>query len=307
MSEPLVSVILPVYNAGKYLRLAVLSIVQQNYGNWELLLIDDGSTDGAVESLADIEDSRIQIINNSQNIGLAATLNRGISLAKGQYLARMDQDDIAFPDRFARQVEMLEADVELDLVGGRCLAIDEQNEPVGLLPFDLNHSELCRAPWRGFYLAHPTWMGRIEWFRTHQYCIPEPHLCEDQELLLRTYPSSKFATCPEVLFAYRIRTSINLKRLFRNRLSFIRMQFGHFVASRQWRHAFLALLVFFGRTTRDAVLFLQQRSGSNFIKRQFLRPDDEVIQKYKNIISGILSILPRPKISGEFHQGCCER
>lgn len=292
MSEPLVSVILPVYNAGEYLRLAVLSIVQQSYGNWELLLIDDASTDAAVESLGDIEDSRIQIINNIQNIGLAATLNRGISLAKGQYLARMDQDDIAFPDRFARQVEMLEADAELDLVGVRCLTIDEQNVPVGSMPFALTHAGLCKAPWRGFYLAHPTWMGRIEWFRTHQYGIPEPHLCEDQELLLRTYPSSKFATCSEVLFAYRIRTSINLKRLFRNRCSVIRMQLGHFVANRQWRYALLALLVFFGRLTKDCILFLQQRLNLHFIKKPSAVIDQVTMQKYQKVMAGISSVEP---------------
>src|SRR5450830_847145 len=91
---PLVTVAMPVYNAGKYLRLAVLSIVKQTFTDWEMLVIDDGSTDNAFDSIADIKDDRIRILRDGTNKGLAARLNEAIDLARGQYFARMDQDDV---------------------------------------------------------------------------------------------------------------------------------------------------------------------------------------------------------------------
>ena len=100
--EPLVSVILPVYNAGDFLIPAVKSIIFQTYQNWELLLIDDCSTDNALLDLQEkLSDPRIKIFRNSSNQGVTARLNQGIDLAKGSFLARMDQDDICVPERLA--------------------------------------------------------------------------------------------------------------------------------------------------------------------------------------------------------------
>ena len=100
----LVTVAMPVYNAGKYLRLSVLSIVKQTFTNWELLIIDDGSTDDALKDIADIKDARIRIFRDGTNKGLAARLNEAVNLAQGYYFARMDQDDVSYPERFARQI-----------------------------------------------------------------------------------------------------------------------------------------------------------------------------------------------------------
>ena len=92
---------MPVYNAGKYLRLAVLSIVRQTFTDWELLIVDDGSTDNALQGIADIDDARIRILRDGKNKGLAARLNECIDLARGKYFARMDQDDVSYPERFS--------------------------------------------------------------------------------------------------------------------------------------------------------------------------------------------------------------
>lgn len=258
MAEPRVTVVMPVYNAGRYLRQAVQSIVGQTFGDWELLIIDDASTDGALDGIADIVDARIRVVRNTKNLGLAATLNVGIDLAHGEYFARMDQDDIAYPERLARQLEMLECNPVIDLVGVRCLAIDENDEPVGALPYALDHQELCAAPWRGFYLPHPTWMGRIEWFRRHRYASPAPYLCEDQELLLRTWSVSSFATHPEVLFAYRIRSRLGWRKSYKTRTSVLQMQLKHFSGRGQWRYCILSSVIFLGRLASDAINTLLQ-------------------------------------------------
>lgn len=228
-----VSIILPVYNAGAYLIPAVKSVLFQTYQDWELIIIDDASTDDALHAIRKINDKRIRIVHNRHNIGLAATLNLGLGLASGDFIARMDQDDICYPERIASQLKVLAEDCSIDLVGVRCLAIDEDNVPVGLLPSALTHDELCSTPWRGIYLPHPTWMGRVEWFRRYQYANPAPYLCEDQELLLRSYSDSKFCILPNVLFAYRIRSKINTSKQFKTRYSVFKMQAGYFFKNKK--------------------------------------------------------------------------
>jgi len=251
MPEPLVTVVMPVYNAGRYLRQAVLSIVGQTFGDWDLLVIDDASTDGAVESIADIADARIRVVRNPKNLGLAATLNVGIDLARGEFIARMDQDDVAYPERLERQLALLRADPQLDLVAVRCLTISPSGEALGLLPWAQTHEALAARPWLGFYLPHPTWMAHTAWFRRHRYHLPEIHLSEDQELLLRSHAESRFATVPEVLFAYRIRERKDWRRQVRSRRAQLRMQLNHFAHAGQFGRAALSLLAFCARMAMD--------------------------------------------------------
>lgn len=265
---------MPVFNAGRFLRPAVMSIVGQTFAAWRLLIIDDGSEDGAVEGIRDIVDPRIRILADGTNRGLAARLNEAIDLTTTPYFARMDQDDVAFPERLARQVEILEGDRDLDLVGVRCLAIDADNRVVGALPFAITHEDLCASPWRGFYLPHPTWMGRIGWFRRHRYASPGPYLCEDQELLLRSYRSSRFATIPEILFAYRVRRRIDWQKAFRTHKTVMGIQVRHFAGMRQWHFALLAVIAFFARVVIDARNVLARLSGRDGAQRYHAVPVD---------------------------------
>ncbi|MDP2247669.1 MAG: glycosyltransferase family A protein, partial [Nitrosomonadales bacterium] len=149
---PLVTVAMPIYNAGVYLRTAVLSIISQTYSNWQLFIIDDGSTDDALQSLNDIGDNRIKILCDGNNKGLAARLNEAIDLAEGKYFARMDQDDISYPERFEKQVMALESDESLDVVCVKALTISEADQPVGYLPHQTKHEDICAKPWRSFHM-----------------------------------------------------------------------------------------------------------------------------------------------------------
>lgn len=282
---PLVTVAMPVYNAGKYLRLAVLSIVRQTFKDWELLIIDDGSTDNALQDIADIDDARINIIRDGENRGLAARLNEAADMAQGQYLARMDQDDVSYPERFARQIAALQNDPELDLVATRAISIDENDHATGLFPYAISHEEICARPWQGFYLPHPTWMGRIEWFRKHRYAVPGPYFCEDQELLLRSYRDSRLGTLDEIQFAYRIRSKVNWQKLARTRLTVFIVQLRHFAELNLWHFVLLATAAFVGKMSSD----LSKRLGEGTFQPGRDIVDNTIVLEWHKILDDLVT------------------
>ena len=221
MSDPLVTVAMSVYNAAATVDLAIRSIQSQSLGDWELIVIDDGSVDQTRQIIAQMRDPRIRLIQEPcKNLGLAARLNQCVRLARGRYVARMDGDDVAYPQRLARQLQYLEQHPEIDLLGSGAVVFKGEGEVVGLYPTACNHEEICRCPWWGFPLAHPTWMGRRLWFVSHPYregCIR----CEDQELLLRSFSHSKFAALDEVLLGYRM-DGISARKTGQGRLNYCR-------------------------------------------------------------------------------------
>lgn len=270
--EGLVTVALPVYNAGGYLRPAVLSILRQSYTNWELLVIDDGSTDGSLASIADLSDPRIRVFRDGLNKGVAARQNEAIDLARGGYFARMDQDDVSYPGRFESQVALLRRQPGVDLTAVRAVTISPANALVGLFPSPLTHEQICSRPWRGFYLPHPAWLGRTEWFRRFRYRIPESYRSDDQELLLRSYRDSTFACVDEIQFAYRIRDRIRLGMSLRTRGTVLRLQVARFARSRQYGFIARACAAYALRVARDAWTFLRQASAGRLAKA---RPSPE--------------------------------
>lgn len=128
MNKPLVSIVLPVYNAGVYLKEAIQSILDQTYTNFELIIINDGSTDDSEKLIKSYTDQRICYIFQ-QNTGLAGALNTGLKAAKGKYIARQDQDDISLRERLQKQVEFLESHPDINLLGTRATVFtDDQKE-----------------------------------------------------------------------------------------------------------------------------------------------------------------------------------
>jgi len=172
-------------------------------------------------------------------------------LARGRYLARMDQDDVSYPERFALQIETLQKNPKINLVAVRAITIDESNAVTGLFPYALSHDKICARPWRGFYFPHPTWMGKIEWFRKHRYSLPGPYFCEDQELLLRTYGESQFGTLDRILFAYRINSKANWRKLTLTRRAACAVQLRHFASLNLWHFALLAAATFIAKMWSD--------------------------------------------------------
>ncbi|MFT4982891.1 MAG: glycosyltransferase involved in cell wall biosynthesis, partial [Bacteroidia bacterium] len=129
-NHPLVTVLMPVYNAENYVETAIQSILEQTYVNFELLVIDDGSTDGSATIINGIDDSRINYVKNDVNLKLITTLNKGLKLAKGKYIARLDADDIAEKTRLQEQVDFMEANVVVGLSGTWYTAFGTVNSTV---------------------------------------------------------------------------------------------------------------------------------------------------------------------------------
>jgi len=199
---PNVNIAMPVYNAADTIECAIKSILWQTHNNWKLYIIDDGSTDGTLDIVKKYADDRINLYSDGKRLGLAERLNQIINVCEGSYMARLDSDDIAYPNRLELQVRYLELHPEVDLLGTGALMFDSNGLAYSEYPVRIDHSDICRNPWSGFYLAHPTWMGRTSWFRKHHY-LANMRKAQDQDLLLRTYTSSVFHTLPDILVGYR--------------------------------------------------------------------------------------------------------
>jgi glycosyltransferase involved in cell wall biosynthesis len=202
-SQPLVSIAMPVHNTEKTLALAIRSVLLQTYHCWELIIIDDASTDSSLAVAKRFGDGRIRLISEPTNLGLAARLNQAMDMSRGDLFARLDGDDLAYPERLERQVAFLHRHPEVDLLGTGAMVFAGDGKALGLYPMRQTHQAICRHPWSGFYLAHPTWMGRMAWFKRYRY-RPGMAKSQDQDLLLRTYRSSTFACLPEELTGYRL-------------------------------------------------------------------------------------------------------
>jgi glycosyltransferase involved in cell wall biosynthesis len=206
MKQPLVSVVLPVYNAGAYIAAAVKSMLTQTFPDFELLLFDDGSTDRSrqvVERFAR-RDNRIHFFCENHR-GYVPWLNEGILQAKGKFIARMDADDIALPDRLHQQVTFLQAHSEYVAVGSNCLLIDPEGWPLGRLNQPIEHGEIDARHLRGQggALAHPSVMFRRDIaMRLGGYRL-EYQYAEDLDLWLRMAEIGCLANLPAVLMKYR--------------------------------------------------------------------------------------------------------
>ena len=131
-NKPLISVVMSVFNDEKFLKSSIDSILNQSYKNFEFIIIDDGSTDRSLSIIKDYKkiDKRI-IVVSKQNTGLTKSLNVGLRLSKGKYIARIDGDDISHPLRFEKQIEILSKETQLELIGTNCILIDEKGLQIG--------------------------------------------------------------------------------------------------------------------------------------------------------------------------------
>ncbi|MBL0334124.1 MAG: glycosyltransferase [Chitinophagaceae bacterium] len=187
MNPPLLSVVMPVFNCAPYLKEAVDSILLQDFKDFELILINDGSSDNSEQIIHSIQDPRIVYILNEQNMGLVFTLNKGIDAAKGRFIARMDGDDICTPGRFSKQVVYMQQHPETDLLAGVVELIDEQGKNTGFWDDDrknISPKQIRRQLPHDNCIAHPTVVAKTEIFRKYRYNARQKN-AEDYDLWLR--------------------------------------------------------------------------------------------------------------------------
>ncbi len=202
MNIPKVSVLMPVYNTrAEYLRAAVKSILVQTYNDFEFLIIDDGSSNEVEKVIRSYSDPRIIFSRNEVNLGIASTRNKLLEMARGEYLAVMDSDDLSMPDRFQKQVDFLDMHSEVGLVGSQVRVIP--NNKIREYPQDNDIIEdmlVCG----GNYFWHPALMIRKSVLTSNQiYYDPAFVTCEDYDLFCKLIGKTKFANLPEILFHYR--------------------------------------------------------------------------------------------------------
>ncbi len=198
---------MPVFNGERYLQEAVDSILQQTCPDFEFIIIDDGSQDSTLEIIQSYQDKRIRFLQNSENLGIAKTLNRGISLTQGKYIARMDSDDISLPTRLEEQFRFLEANSEIAVCGtwveyfGRKVPVLENNllkEPAD--PESIRCSFLFNC-----VLKHPSVMIRRSVLENGAYTYDERlDRAEDYELWVRISKQHPLANLQKILLRYRL-------------------------------------------------------------------------------------------------------
>jgi glycosyltransferase involved in cell wall biosynthesis len=206
-------------NSASTVGAAIGSILTQTLGDWELIVIDDGSSDKSAAIVEGFCDERIRLVRESSSAGLAARLNEAVGLSSAEFIARMDADDICFPERLSRQVAYLREHPELDLVGCGAVVFRSSGELVGEMAVGLRHQDIVARPFVGFPLPHPTWCGRANWFRNNPY-NSELRYAEDQDLLLRSFRHSRLGSLDQVLLGYR-QDRLALRKLLPGRTAFM--------------------------------------------------------------------------------------
>jgi glycosyltransferase involved in cell wall biosynthesis len=206
MTDPLISIVIPIHNTEEYLRSAVKSMFAQSFTDWEMICINDGSTDRSgqiLDEMAELE-PRLRVVHR-ENQGLVRSLNFGISLARAPLICRMDGDDISMPDRLERQVAFMRQHPQHVAVGGSILKIDGDSDPLGIDRPPREHSDIERALLaRQTGMFHPTTLIRASALSAIGNYRLEHEWVEDHDLWLRLSQRGRLANLDDVVLCYRL-------------------------------------------------------------------------------------------------------
>lgn len=280
MSTPLVSIAMPFYNAAQTIGAAIRSILLQSYANWELLLCDDGSTEASREVATSFDDPRIVVWGDRRRLQLGARLNECIDRSTGSYVARMDADDIAYPQRLQKQVQFLEDHPEVDLTGGWAVLFGGAGMPVGRRADPPAHRDIARWPLYSFKLIHPTFMGKTSWFRRYGYRA-DAIRCEDHDLLFRACAGSRYANLPEIVLGYR-EGSINLRKRLRSRWMWCRCAARYLNAAGRLRVGAVELL----KGGRDA-LAVASGADAAWLRSRAATLTEEELREWRQVWASV--------------------
>lgn len=201
-----ISVIMPVYNAGKYLKDAISSILDQDFKDFEFIIINDCSKDNSVQIIKGFTliDKRIKVIENDIRLGICKTLNKGIKASKGNYIARMDADDWSYPYRLQKQYDFMESNKNVGVMGGAMLIINEKGTIIGKREYPLSDFSIRRKIFRYSPFSHPSIIMRKNILNISGLYESEFEHAEDYELYFRIGKYSKFANINIPLIKYRV-------------------------------------------------------------------------------------------------------
>lgn len=216
-SAPVVSIILPVYNAAPYLGEAIDSIRVQSFDDWELIAIDDASADNSAAILDGYAtaDSRIRVFRNETNLGVGGTLDRAILRSRGQFIARMDADDVCTPDRLAVQLTYLRQNPDVIAVGGQIREMQENGETIRIKSFPTDPDEVYAMMFLCVPIQHPALM-------VNRAALPDGFnwyegwsVGEDTNLFFKLTQFGELSNVPELILSYRVCDNGNFLRNIR--------------------------------------------------------------------------------------------
>ncbi|MBM4299948.1 MAG: glycosyltransferase [Deltaproteobacteria bacterium] len=204
--NPQLSVVMSVFNGEPYLREAVDSVLNQTFEDFEFVIVDDCSTDTSVKTLESYDDPRIVLLYNPTNIGLTRSLNRALSVCRGEIIARQDQDDVSMPSRFNDQLQHLARHPEIGVLGTQMEVMDERGEFLERYELPVSHAMIAWQLFFGRSLAHPTVMMRRTWIeKAGGYDVSFPYI-EDFELWTRLVALTRIENLSSAPYKYRRRS-----------------------------------------------------------------------------------------------------
>lgn len=216
--SPRVTVFIPAYNAERYIGEAIESILAQTFTDFELLLIDDASTDRTPAVIADFaDDARLRLVAHAENMGRPRTRNQALDIARGEYIAFLDADDYCMPERLARQVAYLDAHPHIDGVGSWKAWVDSagQASQLGVRRFPIRHAEIACQMLTDCAMGQTSMMMRRRAFEGYRY-DNDFLVSQDYELWARMIRTRRFANMPQTLTSYRQHTGQSIHRRSRD-------------------------------------------------------------------------------------------
>ena len=213
---PLISVVMSVYNDRDYLAIAIESILNQTFTDFEFLIIDDGSSDGSKEIIKNYasKDKRIKFIKNPENLGLATSLNKLIKLSRGEYIARMDADDESFPERFEKQINYFNKFPETDVLGTGAIIIDNKNKILERKKMPNSYDKFYKNLFYNTCFIHPSVMARKRFYLPNNLYKEEFLRSEDWYIWADNFGKFKYSNLDEYLLKYRSNNSSSPNGLY---------------------------------------------------------------------------------------------
>lgn len=246
---PSVTVILPAHNAARFVARAVGSVLAQTHGAFELIVVDDGSSDDTAARVRAFADERVRLVSLAANVGVSAARNVALREARASIVAFMDADDECVPERLATQLEFLEMHPEVDVVGSAILAVDVAGRPLGYRAYPCGHDAIVRRLPLASPLAMPTVVARREALVDAGGFDSRLDPVEDYDLWNRlALRGCRFANCPQALVRYRLHAGTTKSRALRRQLRLtraVRARYwaGHMGMAARARHAAEAALL----------------------------------------------------------------
>lgn len=208
-NKPLVSVVMPVYNAERFIHKAIESILNQTLKNFEFIIVNDASTDKTAKVIHSYvkEDKRIQLINNSRNLNIAHSLNIGVYAAKADFIARVDADDISHPERLEIQYRFLKHHPKVAIVGTNISITDDHGKEIWKRKYPTRSKDIKKIMLRYSPFAHPAVMFRKKVLKEFGGYNPNMIPCEDIDLWFKIGSKYNFGNIPRTLLKYSLSTN----------------------------------------------------------------------------------------------------